>query len=52
MAQNYNDLTAPHEGANDEWNDLEVNINDEEDAYNDRTKNTQATPLEYWNTEE
>ena len=48
----YNDLTAPFEGLNDEWNNEEVNINTEEDEYNDRTKNTQGTPLEFWNDEE
>lgn len=49
----YNDLTAPFEGANSEWNDEEVNINTEEGNYNDLTINTQTgVPTgNEWNTE-
>ena len=49
----YNDLTAPFEGANDEWNNLEISINTEEDVYNTLTINTQVPTPEgdEWNTE-
>jgi len=54
----YNDLTAPFEGGNDEWNDQEVIINDllvgddtedpghpnEERSYNDLTFNVNNVP--------
>lgn len=48
----YNDLTDPFEGLNTAWNDEEVNINTEEDIYNDMTKTTQGTPVIHWNTGE
>ena len=50
----YNDLTAPFEGANDEWNNEEVNYNDEIDAYNDMTLSVgdAVGDGDEWNTEE
>jgi len=49
----YNDLTAPHQGLNDEWNDKESSINTEEGTYNDLTISTQNTPGDgsEWNDE-
>lgn len=47
----YNDLTAPFQGGNDEWNDLEVTIND--GGINDLTLSTENVPPgsgEEWNT--
>lgn len=48
----YNNLTAPFEGANDEWNDLEEEIHDL--PYNDLTLDVENVPPgsgEEWNTE-
>ena len=52
MPKNYNDLTAPFEGGNQEWNTEEANINTED--YNDQTLDTQNPPPgsgDEWNTE-
>lgn len=47
----YNDLTAPFEGGNTEWNDLEITICDDES--NDLTLDTTtAVPTgDEWNDE-
>jgi hypothetical protein len=47
----YNDLTAPFEGGNDPWNDLEEEICD--DTYNDLTIDTTTGVAsgDEWNTE-
>ncbi len=48
----YNDLTAPFEGSNDEWNDLESSIRDVD--YNTLTLDTENPPPgtgDEWNNE-